>query len=120
MKFRFQPATPPGFAQDSQTFAKDSHAETQSPCGLSRDSQDSQGFSGAHTANALSPMFKVRILRMAERWGYSAEELNQALALARTDPEGWLKVVEADEALGFDPKELPAPCGHTSPARAFT
>lgn len=38
-----------------------------------------------------------RILAMAERWGYSGDELALALGAARSDPEGWRRVVESDE-----------------------
>lgn len=38
-----------------------------------------------------------RILAMAERWGYSGDELALALGAARSDPEGWRRVVELDE-----------------------
>ena len=38
-----------------------------------------------------------RILEMAERWNYSGDDLATALAGARSDPDGWRKVVENDE-----------------------
>lgn len=38
-----------------------------------------------------------RILAMAERWGYSGDDLALALNAARQDPEGWRRVVESDE-----------------------
>ena len=37
------------------------------------------------------------ILAMAERWHYSGDELDLALDGARSDPEGWRRVVETDE-----------------------
>lgn len=37
------------------------------------------------------------ILAMAERWHYSGDELDLALDEARSDPEGWRRVVETDE-----------------------
>lgn len=45
----------------------------------------------------LDGELKRRILAMAERWGYSGDELALALGAARSDPEGWRRVVEADE-----------------------
>lgn len=38
-----------------------------------------------------------RILAMAERWNYSGDDLALALDGARSDPEGWRRVVETDE-----------------------
>lgn len=38
-----------------------------------------------------------RILAMAERWGYSGDDLALTLGAARSDPEGWRRVVETDE-----------------------
>jgi hypothetical protein len=38
-----------------------------------------------------------RILAMAERWGYSGDELALALDAARQDPDGWRRVVDSDE-----------------------
>lgn len=128
MKFRFQPAPesanpanlpsqqgepasgkdqPPrapgaGFAVDSQGFAKDSHAGTRMDKGDSRDSRDSQGSGAAHTEKRyLSPGLESRIRAMGKRWDYAEEELAQALEAARNDPEGWLRVVEADEGLNL-------------------
>jgi hypothetical protein len=43
---------------------------------------------------------EARILAMAERWNYSGDDLAAALAGARSDPAGWLLVVEADENEG--------------------
>lgn len=43
---------------------------------------------------------EARILAMAERWNYSGDDLAAALAGARTDPDGWRKVVETDEQGG--------------------
>lgn len=40
---------------------------------------------------------EARILAMAERWNYSGDDLTLALAGARSDPDGWCKVVEVDE-----------------------
>jgi precorrin-2 methylase len=38
-----------------------------------------------------------RIRTMAKRWGYSSDELADALARAKSDPKGWLAWTEADE-----------------------
>jgi hypothetical protein len=38
-----------------------------------------------------------RIRAMAERWGYSGDELAWALDAARQDPDGWRRVVDSDE-----------------------
>jgi hypothetical protein len=38
-----------------------------------------------------------RIRIMAKRWGYSSDELVDALAGARSDPQGWLLWTEQDE-----------------------
>jgi hypothetical protein len=38
-----------------------------------------------------------RILAMAERWHYSGDELALALDGARSDPDGWRRVVDSDE-----------------------
>jgi hypothetical protein len=38
-----------------------------------------------------------RIRLMAKRWGYSAEELAEALAGAKSDSQGWLVWTERDE-----------------------
>lgn len=43
---------------------------------------------------------EARILAMAKRWNYSGDDLAAALAGARTDPDGWRKVVETDENEG--------------------
>lgn len=40
---------------------------------------------------------EARILAMAEHWNYSGDDLATALTGARSDPDGWCKVVEADE-----------------------
>jgi hypothetical protein len=38
-----------------------------------------------------------RIRAMAARWGYSPEELVEALERAQSDPQGWLIWIERDE-----------------------
>lgn len=38
-----------------------------------------------------------RIRTMAKRWGYSSDELAQALAGAKSDPKSWLAWTEQDE-----------------------
>ncbi len=43
---------------------------------------------------------EARILAMAERWNYSCDDLAAALNGARSDPDGWSKVVESDEIAG--------------------
>ncbi len=43
---------------------------------------------------------EARIHAMAERGQYSGDDLAAALACARSDPDGWRKVVEADEQIG--------------------
>jgi hypothetical protein len=43
---------------------------------------------------------EARILAMAARWHYSGDDLAAALDGARSDPAGWLRVVEADEHEG--------------------
>ncbi len=48
----------------------------------------------------ISGDLEARILVMAERWNYSGDGLALALAGARADPAGWLRVVEADENEG--------------------
>ncbi|EFK95921.1 hypothetical protein LDC_2061 [sediment metagenome] len=40
---------------------------------------------------------EARILAMAERWHYSGDDLEAALAGARSDPDGWRKVEDADK-----------------------
>jgi len=40
---------------------------------------------------------EARIRDMGERWHYSGDDLAVALAGARADPAGWLRVVEDDE-----------------------
>lgn len=40
-----------------------------------------------------------RIREMAQRWGYSAEDLTETLELAQQDPARWLTCVAADERL---------------------
>ncbi len=47
----------------------------------------------------LHPDLEARILAMAERWSYSGDDLAMALSGARSDPDGWLLVVESDEQL---------------------
>lgn len=46
---------------------------------------------------ALTPDLETRIRLMARRWGYSPEELAEALAGAQSDPQGWLAWTEGDE-----------------------
>ncbi|MDO9227086.1 MAG: hypothetical protein Q8M09_06900 [Pseudomonadota bacterium] len=48
----------------------------------------------------LSGDLEARILAMAERWNYSGDDLAAALSGARSDPDGWLRVVETDEQGG--------------------
>lgn len=48
----------------------------------------------------ISGDLEARIQAMAERWDYSGDDLALALAGARADPAGWLRVVEADETEG--------------------
>lgn len=48
-----------GFAQDSQRFAQDSHAESLYPCGPSRDSQDSHDSRRAHTAEHVAELDRL-------------------------------------------------------------
>ena len=43
---------------------------------------------------------EARILAMAERGQYSGDDLALVLAGARSAPDGWRKVVEADEQIG--------------------
>lgn len=38
-----------------------------------------------------------RVEAMGRRWGYSAEDLQEALAQAELDPAGWAAVCDADE-----------------------
>lgn len=45
----------------------------------------------------LDPDLERRILAMAERWHYSGDELALALDGARSDPDGWRRVLEHDE-----------------------
>jgi len=50
---------------------------------------------------ALSPAEKPslddRIRKMAQRWGYSTDELQEALAGTQSDPQGWMAWTERDE-----------------------
>jgi hypothetical protein len=39
-----------------------------------------------------------RIQAMGHRWRYTVQELDEALAGARDDPAGWLRLCEMDEA----------------------
>ena len=45
----------------------------------------------------LAADLEACILAMAKRWNYSGDDLAAALAGARSDPDGWLLVVEADK-----------------------
>ena len=38
-----------------------------------------------------------RIRKMGERWGYSPEDLTEALGASRMNPAGWLLALECDE-----------------------
>lgn len=40
-----------------------------------------------------------RLRAMASRWHYADEEVAEALRQAKTDPTGWLQLVEHEEAL---------------------
>ena len=42
-----------------------------------------------------------RIKAMAARWNYQPDELEQALQLAKNDPEGWEKMCDHDEKHGL-------------------
>jgi hypothetical protein len=46
---------------------------------------------------SMPPDLEARILAMAERWHYSGDDLATALFGARSDPDGWRRVVETDE-----------------------
>ena len=46
----------------------------------------------------VPPDLEARILAMAERWNYSGDDLAVALAAARSDPDGWRKVIETDDS----------------------
>jgi hypothetical protein len=48
----------------------------------------------------ISGDLEARILAMAERWDYSGDDLALVLAGARSDPDGWRRVAEADEQIG--------------------
>jgi len=48
----------------------------------------------------LAADLEACILAMAKRWNYSGDDLAAALAGARSDPDGWLLVVEADKLRG--------------------
>ncbi len=53
---------------------------------------------GASLPTTLATLhLEQRIRLMAKRWGYSAEELAEALAGAKSDPQGWLVWTERDE-----------------------
>jgi len=54
-----------------------------------------RGITPAPVRTSLELEQRIRI--MARRWGYSAEELAEALAGAQSDPEGWLAWTERDE-----------------------
>lgn len=45
----------------------------------------------------VAPDLEARVRSMARRWGYSPEELAEALALANSDPRPWLAWTERDE-----------------------
>lgn len=82
MKFKF--AAPTGFAEDSQRFAKGSHAEIVYPCGSSRDSQDSHDSRHARTKG--KPITGRALLTAAEaRIGPGG--LNELRTQAGGDPE---------------------------------
>lgn len=49
---------------------------------------------------SIPPDLERRILAMAERWHYSGDDLATALFGARSDPNGWWRVVEVDENEG--------------------
>lgn len=53
------------FADDSQRFAKDSHAENRMDKGDSRDSRDSHSFPAAHTTEDVAELDRL-IVRLAE------------------------------------------------------
>lgn len=45
----------------------------------------------------------VRIQAMGSRWGYTNDELAEALHLAQEDPASWLRLVDHDERfIGVD------------------
>lgn len=88
MKFKF--AAPPGFAEDSQRFAKDSHAEILYPRGSSRDSQDSHD--SRHARTKCEPITGSALLTAAE---------------ARIGPGG---LKELRPQAGGDPKRLAELC----------
>lgn len=69
--------------------------------GDSRDSQDSQG-RRAHTEKRLPVSLEARLRAMGDRWDYAPDELVWVIEAARLDPAGWLEIVAADEALGFE------------------
>jgi hypothetical protein len=52
-----------------------------------------------------------RLRMMAHRWRYSADELAEVLALARMNPDGWLRAVSLDER-----REVPGAGGGASPS----
>lgn len=82
MKFKF--ATPAGFAEDSQRFANDSHAETRMNKGDSRDSQDSHDSRHARTK---SEPLTVRGLLTAAEARIGPGGLNELRTQAAGDPE---------------------------------
>lgn len=46
---------------------------------------------------ALNQTLDERIGKMAKRWGYTANELREALTGVRSDPQGWMAWTERDE-----------------------
>ena len=45
----------------------------------------------------IQPDLNARVRKMAKRWGYTADELQEALAGAQSDPQGWMAWTERDE-----------------------
>jgi hypothetical protein len=67
------------------------------PATLLNSSNCSDCSSGASENSLLSAALDSRISAMARRWGYSAEELAEALTGAHSDPLGWIAWTERDE-----------------------
>jgi hypothetical protein len=62
-----------------------------------RISNSSNFSSGASATSNSSDDLVARILRMAKRWGYSPDELQEALTGARSDLQVWTAWTERDE-----------------------
>jgi hypothetical protein len=73
-------------------------ANPANPDASSRKISNFSNISTGVSANSFLPGdLEARIRTMAKRWGYSSDELAEALAGAKTDPGSWLAWTERDD-----------------------